>query len=172
MILAGVPIGREKCILSAEELTHSRINSTFPGAKDNNKSKGQTFFSPFLPSHCCSLTFHCFFCTLCWYVAVAFGQVNAVLVSLCLHSLFQACVSASRIYSSLQLLALSVPHQIFPSLSMHSPDPSQSQLGLLLPWPFVLSSLWECLMSTSGPATSCASSSQLQPASSACLLLT
>lgn len=126
---------------------------------------------PLLFSH-----FSLFFYTLCWQIAVAFGQVNAVLVSLCplkssLHSLSQACVSASRIYSLLQLLALSVPHQIFPSLSMQSPGPSQSQLGLHLPWPCVLSSLWECLMSTSGPVTSCASSSQLQPASSACLLL-
>lgn len=47
MILPEVPIGREKIILSAEELTHSRINSTFPSAKDNNKSKGQTSFPHF-----------------------------------------------------------------------------------------------------------------------------
>lgn len=108
---------------------------------------------PLLFSH-----FSLFFYTLCWQVAVAFGQVNAVLVSLCplkssLHSLSQACVSASRIYSLLQLLALSVPQQIFPSLSMQSPDPSQSQLGLHLPWPCVLSSVWECLMATSAPAS-------------------
>jgi len=108
-------------ILSAEEQTSSRIHSTFPDARDKNMSNGQRFFSLFLPSHC--------FCpSPAWdlQVPAAFGRVNSVQVSLCTLKSQSSFAVSSLCKATYNLLVLSVLHQIFPSLCMQSPDPSQS----------------------------------------------
>lgn len=137
MILPEVPSGREKCILSAEELTHSRINSTFPGAKDNNKSKGQTYFPDFSQAIAVLSLFIVFLhtvlagCSSIWASKCSSGlplpleiQSSFPVSSLCISQPYIFFVTAP---------CPECAHQIFPSLSMQSPDPSQSQLGLHLP---------------------------------------